>query len=256
MFVNFIVLLFFISYNFICGDIMQRYFALDDKLNISNKDKHHIINVMRMKKNDNIQIVYNNDVYLCEIDNISKNDISYNIINKIESNNELNQKITIVVPVLIEKKLDIILQKCTELGAYNFILYNAKRSIVKLDNKKSKKLDRWNLITKEASEQSYRNICPKVEGIYELNDIASLNYDLKILCSTKENKKTVKNMLQNSTNCDKIIIVVGPEGGFDPYEEDFLNQNGFISTTLGNTILRVETAPIFVMSAIKYEIMR
>ena len=63
-------------------------------------------------------------------------------------------------------------------------------------------------------------------------------------------------MLQNSTNCDRIIIVVGPEGGFDPNEEEFLLENNFQSVSLGNTILRVETAPMFVMSAIKYETMR
>ena len=90
----------------------------------------------------------------------------------------------------------------------------------------------------------------------ELKDLVLLDYDAKIVCSTKENKKTIKNMLQNSTNCDKIIIVVGPEGGLDLSEEEFLKENGFESITLGKTTLRVETAPMFVMSAIKYENLR
>lgn len=168
---------------------MQRYFAIDEKLNISDKDKHHIINVMRMKENDNIEIVYDSCIYLCSIYEIKKNNVKYNIVKKIENNNELNKKITFAIPLLSEKKLDFIFQKCTELGTYEFILYDAKRSMIKIDNKKNKKLDRWNLITKEASEQSYRNICPKVNGIYKLDDLVKLDYDLKIICSTKENVK-------------------------------------------------------------------
>lgn len=235
---------------------MQRYFAVDSKLNVSEKDRHHMINVMRMKKGDNIEIVYNNDIFLCEIDSVSKKDIIYNVLEKLEFDNELDIKVTIAIPLLMEKKLDFIFQKCTELGAHDFILYNAKRSKVKVEGKENKKLERWNLITKEAAEQSYRNISPKVNGIYELSDLAKMEYDRKFVCSTKENEKTIKNMLQNSTNCDRIIIVVGPEGGLDLSEEEFLNKNKFESISLGKTILRVETAPMFVMSAIKYETLR
>lgn len=235
---------------------MQRYFAVDSKLNVSEKDKHHMINVMRMKPGENIEIVFYDDIFLCEIESVNKNDITYNVIEKLEFDNELEKEVTIAIPLIMEKKLDFIFQKCTELGANDFVLYNAKRSKVKIDGKENKKLDRWNLITKEAAEQSYRNISPKVTGIYELKDLVSLDYDIKILCSTKENEKTIKNILQNSTKCDRIIIVVGPEGGLDLSEEEFLIKNGFESITLGKTILRVETAPIFVMSAIKYETLR
>lgn len=235
---------------------MQRYFAVDCKLNISEKDRHHIINVMRMRIGDKIEIVFNNDIFLCEIDNIGKNYITYNVLEKLEFDNELETNVTIAIPLLMEKKLDFILQKCTELGTFDFVLYNAKRSKVKIEGKENKKLERWNLITKEAAEQSYRNVSPKVAGIYDLKDLVSMDYDTKLVCSTKENEKTIKNVLQNSTNCDKIIIVVGPEGGLDLSEEEFLNENGFESITLGKTILRVETAPIFVMSAIKYETLR
>ncbi|MBP3635004.1 MAG: 16S rRNA (uracil(1498)-N(3))-methyltransferase [Bacilli bacterium] len=235
---------------------MQRYFAVDNKLNISNSDKHHIINVMRMKQNDKIEIVSDNKIFLCNIDEITKDNVSYSIVRELNINNELDKRITIALPLLMEKKIDFILQKCTELGAYEFIFYNAKRSKVKMDSKKDKKITRWNLITKEAAEQSFRNICPKVKGILELKELVSIPYDLKIVCSTKENKKTVKNILQNSTNCDRIIIVVGPEGGLEELEEEFLCKNDFYSVTLGSTILRAETAPMFVMSAIKYEFMR
>mgnify|MGYP004565746539 FL=1 len=233
---------------------MQRYFAVDKDLNISDKDKHHIINVMRMKLNDKIEIVYDEKVYMCEINDISKKDVSYSVKGIIDINNELPVKVTIAVSLVNEKKLDFILQKCTELGVYDFILVNSDRSKVKIDGKEKKKIERWNTITKEAAEQSHRNIKPIVRDIMSINDVLKLDYDLKLTCSTKENEKTIKNVLQNSTNCDRIIIVVGPEGGLTVSEEEKLEKNGFIPVTLGNLILRTETVPIYIMSLINYEV--
>ncbi len=235
---------------------MQRYFAKDNELNISDMDKHHIINVMRMKKEDNIEIVYDGNVYLCKIKSINKNDVSYDIIKKLEINNELPLKVTIAIPLVTESKMDFMLQKCTELGINDFIVYESERSKIKVNEKINKKLARWNLITKEASEQSYRNYIPNVYGITKIKNLIDLNYDLKLVASTKKIEKTLKFMLQNSTKCDTIIIVVGPEGGLSLSEEDFLLNNGFSGVTFGNTILRCETAPMFIMSAIKYELMR
>ena len=235
---------------------MQRYFAKDNELNISDMDKHHIINVMRMKKEDNIEIVYDGNVYLCKIKSINKNDVSYDIIKKLEINNELPLKVTIAIPLVTESKMDFMLQKCTELGINDFIVYESERSKIKVNEKINKKLARWNLITKEASEQSYRNYIPNVYGITKIKNLIDLNYDLKLVASTKKIEKTLKFMLQNSTKCDNIIIVVGPEGGLSLSEEDFLLNNGFSGVTFGNTILRCETAPMFIMSAIKYELMR
>ena len=233
---------------------MQRYFAVDKDLNISDKDKHHIINVMRMKLNDKIEIVYNEKVYMCEINDISKKDVSYSVKDIIDVNNELPVKVTIAVSLVNEKKLDFILQKCTELGVYDFILVNSDRSKIKIDGKEKKKIERWNTITKEAAEQSHRNIKPIVRDIMSINDVSKLDYDLKLTCSTKENEKTIKNVLQNSTNCDRIIIVVGPEGGLTVSEEEKLEKNGFIPVTLGNLILRTETVPMYIMSLINYEV--
>lgn len=233
---------------------MQRYFAVDKNLNISDKDKHHIINVMRMKLNDKIEIVYDEKIYLCEINEISKKDVSYSVKDIIDINNELPVKVTIAVSLVNEKKLDFILQKCTELGVYDFILVNSDRSKIKIDGKEKKKIERWNTITKEAAEQSHRNIKPIVRDIMSINDVSKLDYDLKLTCSTKENEKTIKNVLQNSTNCDRIIIVVGPEGGLTVSEEEKLEKNGFIPVTLGNLILRTETVPIYIMSLINYEV--
>ena len=235
---------------------MQRYFALNKNLKLSEKDIHHITNVMRMKVNDNIEIVYDKKVYLCSIESIQNGDVSVHVIEEKKDDNELDIKVTIAVPLVNEKKIDFILQKATELGAFDFIVYDSERSKVKVNEKTDKKIVRWNLITKEAAEQSFRNISPNVYGIMKLKELVNLDYDLSLVASTKNIKKTIKNVLQNSTKYDRIIIVVGPEGGLSNKEEDFLLDNGYTGVTFGSTILRCETAPLFIMSAIKYELMR
>ncbi len=235
---------------------MQRYFSIDKNLTLTNKDIHHIINVMRMKKNDKIEIVYDEKVYLCLITDISKNDVKYKIEKEITSSSELTKKVTIVIPLVSENKIDLILQKCTELGAYEFIIYDSQRSKVKVNDKIDKKISRWNLIVKEACEQSFRNYLPKVYKIKDLTEITKNNSELKLVASTKKCEKNLKNILQNSTNCDSIVIVVGPEGGLTDYEEDYLVNIGYNRVTFGDAILRLETAPIFALSAIKYELMR
>ena len=212
---------------------MQHYFGVKKNNNmiLNNDDIYHIKKVMRMHDNDNIVITENEVPYLCEIkkDNMPK--------------------VRLIVPLIKEAKMDLILQKSTEMGVFEIIIFDSKRSMVKEKNI-DKKLSRWCKIVKEASEQSFRTYIPKVKGIYELS---KLDFDgLKIVCSTKEVKKNVKNLLKTDPSYDTINLVVGPEGGLDEKEENLLNKMGYVSTTLGPRILRVETVPLFILSIINY----
>lgn len=232
---------------------MQRYFAIDKDLNLRQTDYHHIKNVMRMKDEDIIEVVYNSFVYKCKVFPNKKR------IKVVEEEKMIDNlpNVTICFPVLKEQKIDYILQKATEVGAKNFILFDSKRSVVKIDKPSSlKKTTRWETICKEASEQSFRITIPSILGIFNIKEISKLDYDLKILCTLNEKTKNIKKILQNKTNYDTILIVTGPEGGFDKTEEEILINNGFISASLGNTVLRAETAPIVALSMINYENMR
>lgn len=232
---------------------MQRYFAIDKDLNLRQTDYHHIKNVMRMKDEDIIEVVYNSTVYKCKVYPNKKR------IEVVEEEKMIDNlpNVTICFPVLKEQKIDYILQKATEVGAKNFILFDSKRSVVKIDKSSSlKKITRWETICKEASEQSFRITIPSILGIFNIKEISKLDYDLKILCTLNEKTKNIKKILQNKTNYDTILIVTGPEGGFDKTEEEILINNGFISASLGNTVLRAETAPVVALSMINYENMR
>ena len=232
---------------------MQRYFANDKKSNIfilRDDDYYHIKVVMRFKIGEKVEVVYNNEAYLCKIiDNYQ--------IEEIEKMDSKESKIstTLIIPLLKEQKMDLILQKATELGVFKIILFNAKRSIIKFDEKKeTKKLERWVRICKEAAEQSKRCTIPEIVFEKNINEFSKLD-GLKLICSTVEDTNNLKKVLQSSKNCVKINMIVGPEGGFEPNEEKSIINLGFIPVTLGNTIMRVETVPIFLLSVINYEYM-
>lgn len=227
---------------------MQRYFSSKKENNLftlSSNDMYHIKKVMRMKPNDTIEVVYDESLYICTLDS------DYNVVisDKINKDNIKTKHITLCIPLLSDQKFSFILQKATELGVDEIIPVMTNRSIAKI-NDVDKKLTRWNSICKEASEQSKRLDIPSISTIKKIDDLSISG--LKIVCSTKENLKTIKNVLQNNTKCDKMVLMVGPEGGLEDIEEEKLVNLGFIPVTLGKNILRVETVPIYLLSVINY----
>jgi 16S rRNA (uracil1498-N3)-methyltransferase len=208
-----------------------------------------------MNREDKIEVVFDKKTFICNIDNI--NDCSLSIIEELEENNELDIELVVVCSLVKEQKMDLILQKLTELGVSKIIPLKTERSIVKLDEKReSKKIIRWQAICKEASEQAKRNNVPVVTDIYTLKDLIKEEFDIKLLCSVNEKNNFINNYLQNYENCAKMIVVIGPEGGFSDKEEEFLVSNGYNRVSLGNRVLRVETATIYVASIINFCSMR
>lgn len=232
---------------------MQRYFSKNkenDYLYLNDNDLYHIKKVMRMNDKDKIEVVFEHELYVCELENNMAK-----IIKKEENSLVDKPYITIVIPLLKEQKMDLILQKSTELGVDEIIPVVMQRSIVKIDEEKQdKKIERWQKICKEASEQSKRLDIPIVSKICKLEDLKSLE-GVKLTCSTSEKSQNLKNYLKNLENYDRIILVIGPEGGLSEYEEEYLKQIGFVSISLGNRIMRVETVPLFLLSVLNYESM-
>lgn len=236
---------------------MQRYFAVNDKLELAKSDVYHISKVMRMKQSDKIEIIYNHSIYLCQLKEISVNNVKVDILSKTMINNDVAYGVTIAVSLVSEQKWDYILQKATELGVSEIIPLELSRTLVKLDDKRyDKRYDRWLKICKEAAEQSHRTTIPNILKIMKIKDLITTEYDLKLVCSTGNNVANLKQVLSNYKNYGRIIIIIGPEGGITPSEEQMLVENGFLKASLGNLILRVETAPLFILSAINYELMR
>ena len=233
---------------------MQRYFVKekqDNYLILDTSDIHHIKNVMRMNVGDKIECIYNKTLYICEILDLTSEKVK--IIEECPDNNESLYDVTIAVALVKEQKMDLILQKLTELGISKIIPVSMERSIVKLDNQKfTKKKERWIKICKEAAEQSKRNSIPEITDIHTVKQLENLSYNKKFICSTRNPENLVNNYLQNKESCATMIFVIGPEGGISPKEEDLLESFGYIPITLGKRIMRVETAAIYIASIINF----
>lgn len=236
------------------GIFMQRYFAkqkIEDYFILQESDLYHIKTVMRMNEQDKIQVVYENKAYLCCLENVKKN-MQIKIEKELKVSENKMPKITIIIPLLKEQKMDFILQKATELGVDTIIPIETERSIIKRkEEKEEKKLERWRRICKEASEQSHRIDIPTILPIQNPKDMEPL-HGLNLICSTRETQKNIRFVLNSNPICDRINIVIGPEGGFSDIEETMWNQLGFLSVSLGNRIMRVETVPLYILSVLNF----
>ena len=149
--------------------------------------------------------------------------------------------------------MSFILQHGTELGITEFVVVMYSHCKYKLPKKDfDKKLQRWNKILKEATEQSYRLVKPTLENIIEIKDVKG-DASVNILCSLdKNNVKHLTDVLTLSNCSDTMNIVFGPEGGLSSTEEDILVEKGYTKTSLGEDVLRTETVPLMIASVKKY----
>ncbi|QOY36194.1 16S rRNA (uracil(1498)-N(3))-methyltransferase [Anaerobacillus isosaccharinicus] len=244
---------------------MQRYFIANNQLtelhfSITGEDVKHISKVMRMSQGDQL-ICINEDgiVAQCKIVAITNDEINGTVLKILTEDTELPVKVTVAQGLPKGDKLELIVQKGTELGATAFIPFQATRSIVKWDEKKGqKKIERLGKIAKEAAEQSYRRIVPKVMNSLSFKQLVkeSEHYDIKIVAYEEKAKQgEMKNLaaaLGQAEVGNSILVVVGPEGGLTIDEITVLEQMGFTSCSFGPRILRTETAAMYFLGAVSY----
>lgn len=235
---------------------MQHYFVnnqINNKFHFDKETSHHIINVMRIRNNEKIICVYNQEFYESEIEIIGK-EVNAKIIAKLEVNNELDSHINLIYGIPKGEKLDLVLQKATELGVKEITLFNSERSIVKFDNSKiDSKYERFNKIIKNAAEQSKRNIIPILNRPLNIDEIPL--GDINLIAyeeESKNNQSTLFKILNNDLKNKVINIVIGPEGGFSEKEVNYLVERGYTRVSLGKRILRSETACLDLISIIAF----
>ena len=233
----------------------------ENKITLLGEDVNHIANVLRKKVGDEINIcnISTSENFLCQIEEINKDFITCKKQKALQTNTESNTEVTIFQGLPKAEKMELIIQKCTELGAKYFVPVQMERCVVKLDNKsQTKKIERWNKIAETAAKQSGRNFIPKVENLINLQNLLNLiqKYDIVLLAYENENKTTLKQVLRNLPNNKnlKIGIIIGPEGGLTKEEVETLEKAGAKTITLGKRILRTETAGFAMTAAIMYEL--
>jgi len=233
----------------------------NEKIDIIGKDVNHIKNVLRLSKNDLIEIcdTENLENYMCRIESIEEEKIECNIIEKLMQNSESNVQVTIFQGLPKSDKMELIIQKSVELGAFDITPVEMTRCVVKLNEKdKTKKIERWQKISEAAAKQCGRDIIPKINEIIAIKNICDIisMYDIIIVAYEKEQEYTIKQELKRikEINANKIGIVIGPEGGLEEKEVNLLKENGAKVVTLGKRILRTETVALNVLSNVLYEL--
>ncbi|MEN1969353.1 16S rRNA (uracil(1498)-N(3))-methyltransferase [Lentibacillus sp. N15] len=246
---------------------MQRYFIpaanwRQQQVTITGDDVHHMMRVMRFSDGD--RVICNHPdgrAAICRIHLQSLDTIIAEIVEWLEESVELPVDVTIAQGLPKGDKFDLILQKGTELGAAGFIPFQAERSIVVWDQKKAeKKYKRFTKIVKEASEQSHRNQIPVIHPMVNMDELitASKDYDV-LLFAFEEEAKTAEfqsfaNAVKHLKRHQRVLVCIGPEGGFSPGEAKLLKVNGFAPVRLGPRILRAETASLYVLASISYHL--
>lgn len=245
---------------------MQKFFVdenqiKDDKVEITGDDVNHIANVLRMQKGEQFLIGNNStlETFLTEILNIEKDRVIVNIIEKLELQTESNVEIDLYQGLPKADKMELIIQKTTEIGVSKIIPVEMARCIVKLDEKDAKKkIERWQKVAEGAAKQSKRDKIPKIEEKIKLKDIQSKidEYDIFLIAYEEEIENSLKRQLKmlNKKEKYKIGVLVGPEGGIAKEEIEMLKGENVKLVTLGKRILRTETAPIVITSNIIYEL--
>ena len=233
---------------------MQRYFASIDQdfyVHPSKEDEHHILHVMRMKKGDEIEVVDNKKLYLCRLDDT--NPLIISMVHEIASDVEINEDVTLLYALTKGDKIDLVLQKATELGVKKVALIQSERTVVRYDDKDiEKKSQRFIKIMKEASEQSHRLVVPEFLGVFNLKSLPPQVFSNMNFVAYEKDASKSDEQFQGLEKGKSVSILIGPEGGFSKQEIENLEKLGFIRTSLGKRILRAETAAIYALSVIGY----
>lgn len=250
---------------------MPKFFVKDEQVNngeiiIFGDDYNHIKNVLRMNVGDSFNVCNNtsSENYVAEIDRFENEKIICKIIENVQTNAESNVKVHIYQGLPKADKMELIIQKSVELGVQKITPVEMKRCVVKLDGKdRIKKTERWQKIAEVAAKQSGRDIIPEICSVKNVKDISKdfSDYNLVILCYENEKDVYLKDCLKElkesmKSDSIKIAVIIGPEGGIDVSEVEFMQENGAKVVSLGNRILRTETVSLSLLSIIMYEFER
>ncbi|ABX42664.1 16S rRNA (uracil(1498)-N(3))-methyltransferase [Lachnoclostridium phytofermentans] len=238
---------------------MQRFYIestniSDTTIRIEGADVNHIKNVLRMKIGEKLIACDGQGIdYCCIIAEFEKDNIILSISERKKTDTELPAKLILFQGLPKKDKMELIVQKAVELGAYEIVPVMMKRTIVKLEDKKKeqKKLERWQAIAEGAAKQSGRGFIPRVHEIVSYQEAIKMasECDLSILpyeCASGINE--TRALINQSKGKDSIGIMIGPEGGFAEDEVDLAKEHGIIPVTLGKRILRTETAGLTILS--------
>lgn len=208
----------------------------DSLESLSEENRHHLLNVVRLNSDEEFEIVSSGKVYRAIYDGELK------ILREVENSHETRLRINLYMALIKQDKFELALEKTTEVGVSSIIPVIFKRTVVNINGKEDKKLLRWQKILESAAKQSKRDIIPTINNPEKLENI-DFKGTLIVPYEGAENLY-IDDVLKGIKDIEEISILIGPEGGFDESEIEYLKNLGCKIVTLGTRILRAETAAI------------
>ena len=241
---------------------MHRFFVpqlYNEEMYIEGVDARHISKVLRMQPGDKLQIVSDDGVSaMAEITAIASERVSVRCLEKLAESHEPRVRLVLAQGLAKGEKMDFIIQKAVEMGAYSVIPVAMEHSVVRLDGAKAaKKVERWQKIAESAAKQSKRDIIPQVQQVQSMAEmLANCDCTTKIIAYECEDRLSLKAALKAAEaagGIKELLLIIGPEGGISEGELALARQAGAVPVSLGRRILRAETAGLVAISAIFYE---
>lgn len=230
-------------------------------ISITGADYNHIVNVLRMKKGDEISVSISNGddrEYRYGIEEITDSEVTGSLRFIKEEGLELPSRIYLFQGLPKSDKMEFIVQKAVELGVYAVIPVRCSRCVVKLDDKKAAaKAGRWQTIAKSAAEQSRRAIVPEVMLPMTMKEAVGFAADMDVRLIPYElasGMNHTREIIESVRPGQKIAFFIGPEGGFDEKEIKLAMDAGIEPVTMGRRILRTETAGLTMLSWLMYQL--
>jgi 16S rRNA (uracil1498-N3)-methyltransferase len=240
----------------------MRYFFIDPSLvtgpevSITGSEVHHIKNVLRLKAGDGLKLFDGTGFeYEAAIVRLSAKKVTVEIQRKTRAAAPSGVQIIVAQAFLKEKKMDDLVRKLCELGMTRWIPFFSERSIARPDAKRLKaRSQRWQRIATEAVKQCRRIDTPQIADALSFEEILdfSQNCDLRIVFWENESSLLTADLASKDNPAKKILLMLGPEGGFTDQEIKRLQNGGFVSAGLGPRILRAETATIVAVTLAQY----
>ena len=234
---------------------MERFFGRieGDKAYISPDKAHHLVRVLRAKKGDKVEIADTGELYLCEIKNLEP--LELNVLKSLYKPKPLPFTVVLAFALLKGGHDELVLQKGTELGVSEFAPYVSSRTIVRLDEKdKEKRRIRFEKIVQSSCEQCKRIDIPKVDNILSFDKMTDMEFDHAFFAyeGLSHESFNLASEAEKVKEGKRVLLIVGPEGGFDEKEVTLADKKGLTPVSLGQRILRAETASIYMASVFSF----
>lgn len=243
---------------------MQHFFVTpdqvkDDLIFIEGSDVNHMKNVLRMRISEEVTISDgNNRQYLCEIKAYEGEEAVLHILEETNADTELPSKIYLFQGLPKQDKMELIVQKCVELGCFKVIPVATKRCVVKLDDKKAKKkTERWQQIAESAAKQAGRGVIPEIHDVMSFKEALRYAKTLDVVLipyELAEGMDETKQIISEIKPGQSVGVFIGPEGGFEREEVEAAMSEGAKAITLGKRILRTETAGLTTLSVLMFHL--